>query len=53
MTFQHELMSRENSPAMSWCLILGCTLPLPICSWDRLQHPLHDPAWEIEVKGKK
>lgn len=31
--------------------IQGCTLPSPICSWDRLQHPPRDP--ERDVTGKK
>lgn len=35
---------------MSWCLILGCTPPSPINSWDRLQHP---PAWEQRSTGGK
>lgn len=40
-------------PAMGWCLIQGCTLPSPICSWDWHQHPRRDPERDKENEMKQ
>lgn len=39
-------------PAISWQFIQGCTLPSPMCSWKRLQHPWGEKQSNINLKTK-
>lgn len=48
-----EPPNAQMGPWMSWRLIQACTVPLPLCSWDRLHHPPYDPNRDKAVKKKE